>query len=182
MDEKPGLAEERNPFPIQDIQDNNSIYRQVPVIETEKREGRRFPIESHFMPNPDLSVYLAELIEVKDVFLTIGLSFKTNTTEYKKPDTFLLYQIPVEFIQSLEGVSDIKHSPVYNGNPASVGHPNIPSHASVYYSPEDNDVRVNLSDYCRTEQDARVNFKISSINDELEELRQRLNNTRFHRI
>ncbi|TWI94760.1 hypothetical protein JN11_04541 [Mucilaginibacter frigoritolerans] len=75
------------------------------------------------------------------------------------------------------------HSPEFKGNPSNVGSPNNKSHSLVYSDIDDLGVRVNLADYPRNNyEDSKCVIDQSAIDKDLEELRQRLNDTEYHKL
>ena len=168
------------------INDDDSVYRQAHVsrlIKTESSKKRRHPSESHFKPDPDgLSVHWNKHITVSGVFHIIGLSYKIGKGEYKDFKCFEVFSIPVEYIRSLEGVQAVVHSPVFNGDPAPIGSPNNYAHTSLIY-PDDEEIRLKLSDYCQFDYDnsyCPADFTI--LDEEINELRKRLNDTIYHKL
>jgi hypothetical protein len=168
------------------IENEDSIYRQASVFhlaKTPQQKKRRYPNESHFVPDKDgLSVYWTKYIKLKDVFIIIGLSYVKDTEVYKDHTHFKIFKFPVSFVKAIEGILGVLHSPVYNGNPAPVGSPNIFSHSLVVYE-NDPEIRMKLSDYCRDNNDSSFcDFNVHSIDEEVKELRDRLNDTPFHKV
>ena len=168
------------------ISSEDDVYRQAHLQSLKPIPGNtefRFPRESHFKPHSDgLSVHWNRYISIHGVYHTIGLSFKKDTCEYKDAKSFKLFSLPVGFIRSIDGVLDIKHSPVFNGSPAPIGFPNNYAHTSLLY-PDDEEIRVKLSDYCKDNQEVSncyVNFTL--IDQEIIALRERLDNTEYHRL
>jgi hypothetical protein len=87
----------------------------------------------------------------------------------------------VGFLRSISGIESVEHNPVINGNPAPVGKPNNYSHSLVMYQ-DDELIRKTLSTHIRDNQeDTYCLFEANSLNERLEELRQRLNDTPYHR-
>ncbi|MEX0966750.1 MAG: hypothetical protein WD077_05895 [Bacteroidia bacterium] len=179
MDEESGLEE--NPFEVKEIHEEHNVFRQVHFSDLVGPKKKRFPSEAHFAPDPDgLSVYWGQMINAMGVLITIGLSFKKDDT-FKNPTEFKVLEFTVSYLRSIEGVLDLIHTPQFNGNPAAVGSPNIPSHASVRYGIEDLEVRVNLSDYCReNREEVFCSINANSVLEEVEQLRLRLNDTPYH--
>lgn len=173
----------RTPLPVPD---SDSVYRQCfkqllkPIPGS---EYRRFPKESDFVPHADgLSVNWSAYSSIESIYLLLGISYKHKKPEYKNPREFGLFKLPIAFIRAIENVIDVRHSPVYNGNPAPVGSPNNYAHASIIY-PDDEEIRLKLSDYCRENHEhAYCEGNFDLLEPEIEELRRRLDNTPFHRF
>lgn len=168
------------------IGNEDFVYRQVHVqalLKLPASKKRRYPNETHFVPDPDgLSVYWKKQIELKNVFITIGLSYKFNTNEFKDHTLFKVFEFPVAFIKTIEGISQVLHAPVFNGDPAPVGYPNIFSHSLVAYE-NDPEIRLKLSDYCRDNNNSSFcDFDVHSIDNEVGKLRDKLNDTPFHKV
>ncbi|THU34209.1 hypothetical protein FAM09_24635 [Niastella caeni] len=168
------------------ILDEHNVYRQVHIQDLHPKERdhpERYPKPSHFKPDPDgLSVYWNQHIDPEGVYNIIGLSYKANKTEFKDPANFFVFSIPVLYLRAVEGISDVSHSPRYIGNPAPIGSPNIYSHASIVYS-DDEEIRLKLSDYCKSNHASchcKIDFSI--VEKKVQELRQRLDNTIYHRL
>lgn len=183
MDE---IANVVSPWEALPIGIEDYIYRQAHVqilLKLPANKQRRYPNETHFVPDLDgLSVYWKNQIELKNVFITIGLSYKYNTNEYKDHTLFKVFEFPVAFIKTIEGISKVLHAPAFNGNPAPIGSPNIFSHSLVVYE-NDPEIRMKLSDYCRDNNDSSFcDFNVHSIDEEVKELRDRLNDTPFHKV
>jgi hypothetical protein len=161
------------------IPDKAFVYRQV--YKTQLDKVGRFPKAKHFMPDSDgLSTLWNEFATVKEVYHIIGISYKINKTVYKNPLEFSVFAFPIVFLKGIEGINEILHSPVFCGNPAPVGNPNNYAHASVCYG-EDEQIRLNLSDYCSNKFDtAHCPIDFQTIESEVEALRLRLNNTKYH--
>lgn len=167
------------------ILDDHSVFRQVPIQDLYPKEDhpQKYPKPSHFKPHSDgLSVYWNQHIDAERVYNIIGLSYRTNKTEYKDPIKFLVFLIPVAHLRSIEGITEVSHTPHYSGDPAPVGSPNIYAHASIVFL-DDEEIRLNLSDYCRNNHASchcKVHFP--TIESNVNELRQRLDNTIYHRL
>jgi hypothetical protein len=168
------------------IPDTDFLYRQVHDQDLKQIPGveaGRFPKERHFIPNEDgLSMHWHQYVSPEGVYHIIGLSFRGTTTTFKDPAKFKIVSIPVAVLRSIEQVSAVEHSPVFNGNPAAVGSPNNYAHSSVKF-PNDEEIRLKLSDYCRdnhTNCFQQVDMQL--IEREVQDLRSRLNNTLYHRF
>lgn len=168
------------------IPNEDLVYRQAHITRLSKfpnDKKKRFPDESHFKPDPDgLSVNWNGQCTVKGIYEVIGISFKHETSIYKNYREFRLFGLPVGFVRSVEGINDVVHSPVFNGNPAAIGSPNNYAHASILY-PDDEEIRVKLSDFCRENYDqiyCTIDFDL--LDPIINELRERLDNTPYHRL
>lgn len=173
----------RTPLPVPD---SDSVFRQCFKLNLKPIPGsdsRRFPSDSHFIPDTDgLSVNWDAYCTIDSVYHIIGLTFKHKKETFKNPKDFGLFKIPVAFVRAIENVIDVKHSPVYNGNPASVGNPNNYAHASLIY-PDDEEIRLKLSDFCKENHDGSYcEGDFSLLEPEIEDLRKRLNDTPYHRV
>jgi hypothetical protein len=185
MDEILVMTQEQFLIPLY-IPNEDSVFRQAHIQSLKPVPGNnefRFPRESHFKPHPEgLSVHWNRYISIRGVYHIISLSYKKDTTEYKDPKNFKLFSLPVGFIRSIDGVLDVKHSPVFNGSPAPIGFPNNYAHTSLLY-PDDEEIRVKLSDYCKDNHQASycyINFTL--IEPEITALRERLDNTEYHNL
>lgn len=169
------------------ITNEDHVYRQVhwsALQKSDSNKKKKFPNASHFTPDADgLSVNLAKLITLNGVYHIIGISFKPNTTEFKSYKDFKVFRFSFSFLRSIENIKSVLHSPVLNGNPAPVGNPNNYAHASVLYGEDDEDVRLKLSTYCDSNyEQALCTADFTSIDKEVAELRERLNDTPYHRF
>lgn len=158
------------------------VYRQIFVAGIPKINGKRVPNEAHFIPDPDgLSVHWSKYITIEQIYYIIALSFNKKG-DYINYTSFKIYQFPISFLRDLEGIIDIKHDPVINGNPAPIGHPNNRAHTLVIY-PNDEEIRLNIADFVRDYYDnSYCDFDIRYLENEIKVLRERLNDTEYHKI
>lgn len=168
------------------ISGNDAVYRQAHASILSKMPSdkkKRFPNEAHFKPDSDgLSVNWSRYLSPEEVYHLIGLSFKLGTTDFKDYKAFKIFKLPVEIIRSIEGIEDVVHTPVLNGNPAPIGSPNNYAHASIIYQ-DDEEIRLKLSDYCQfLYDDSYIPIDIPLLEIEINELRGRLDDTRYHRL
>lgn len=176
-----------NPWLVEIIPNENFVYRQSIPRDWIKEEGtkRRWPNEASFSLRKNetgLSVNWDKYISVKDNYVIIGLT-QSTAGKYLNHTSFRIFKFPVEFLRSIEEISDVIHDPLFNGNPSPVGQPNNRAHSLIEYSDNDGFARMNLSDYSNNNYDqCFCEFNVNSINQELEELKGRLDNTAFHRI
>lgn len=181
MDEIFGLTEAEFILSLPVPNDSN-VYRQVHKNDLDK-QSRRFPQAKHFKLKKDeldLSVNWATYVTIDEVFYLIGLSHNAKGN-FKDVRMYEVFKFPVDFLRKLEGIEKVVHSPVLNGNPAPVGRPNIYAHTSVFY-PDDEEVRKKLSNYCNDDyKNSYCSINIELIEPIIEKLRERLNNTKYHR-
>ena len=176
-----------DPWAVEFIPNENFVYRQSIPRDWIREEGtkRRWPNEASFVLKENelgLSVNWDKYISIKDNFLIIGLTQNTPG-RFINPTAFKIFKFPVAFLRSIEEIKDVIHNPSYHGNPSPIGQPNNRAHSLVEYSDDDGFVRMNLSDYCNSNYiDCYCEFDVNSINEELEELRNRLNETPFHSL
>ena len=172
------------PYTIELIPNESSVLRQVVVSQTYKELGRRIPNETHFKPDPDgLSVHWDKYISVEDVYHLISISHNYKTPpSFKDYTSFLVFRFGVSGLREIDGISDVIHDPVYKGNPAPVGQPNNRAHALVKYE-DDEEIRVLLCDWVRDNyNECFCEMDIKTLRNEIEALRERLDDTKFHRI
>lgn len=192
MDEKSDPIIGDCPWEVETIPVDHKLSRQFWVHYMKKTSGgRRFPPESEFKTRDGdlgLSFYWNKYIDLKSIFLTIGLSHKSDSSrKFKDYTGFKIFQIPCEVIISLYESISIVHEPLFNGNPAPIGQPNIRSHTLVQFGEiQEEDslrVRMNLSEYCvKNHNDSYRHFEVTSIRNEIRQLIESGDNTPFHRI
>lgn len=180
MDEILGITQKQFAEPLP-IPPESFVLRQANKTILDK-EGR-YPKAKHFIPDEDgLSVHWDNFITVEEVFHIIGLSYKFAKEEFKDPCQFHIFKFPVHFLLLIEGIAQVIHSPVFNGNPAPVGMPNNYAHSSICYG-QDEEIRLKLSAYCNEEHEVAYckvqDFEL--LEKEVEALRLRLNETKYHR-
>ena len=173
-------------FEFEEISNEDYVFRQVTPFDRifgDKR--RRFPNETHFELRPGekgLSTNWDKHISLGQNFILIGLTHNPNTGKFLNHTMFQIFRYPVSFLMSIEGIENVKHQPVFHDNPAPVGKPNNKSHSEVIYE-NDEEIWLKLSDFCNDNYDeAFCDFKANSVNDEIEELRELLNNTEYHKL
>lgn len=133
----------KTPWETETIPDSSAVYRMVPSHMVKK--GSRIPSESMFVPDADgLSVDWDKYATPEECLIRVGLSFRFNKQEFKDPSGFLVFKLQVGPVRKLEGVSGVKHTPVFHGEPSPVGAPNNRSHSSIMGS--DEEVRLKLRD------------------------------------
>lgn len=164
------------------VPETASVYRQVHLQQLDKIG--RFPKASHFFPDPDgLSVNWDEFSNPDHVYHIIGISYKKDQEVFKNCRDFKVVKLPIIFLRSIEGIEDVIHSPIYQGDPATIGFPNIYCHASVLYGQEDEETRIKLSTYCAANQEiCDCNVDLDKLEEEIKLLREKLDQTAFHRL
>ena len=169
-----------NTWQVEKIPGEDIVYRQVHILAAPKKEGRRIPNEANFSPDGDgLSVHWNKYITIEGIYQILGLSYNAKNN-YINFTQFKVYGFPINFVRSVSGINDVIHSPVINGNPAPVGHPNNRAHASVMY-PDDEEIRLKLADYVLNNyQQSYCDVDVSGLSSEIQQLRERLNNTPYH--
>ncbi|RYE12450.1 MAG: hypothetical protein EOP34_10805 [Rickettsiales bacterium] len=173
------------PWDIENIDENQVVYRQIPASKRTGNRPKKYPAEGNFAlkDNEDsLSFNWERYIDIPKNFslLSITANSKGTLIDYTG---FVIFKYPVSFLKSMEKFQDIKHSPLYIDCPSPVGKPNNKSHVSLYYDENDQGVRAQLSDYCLDNFEfSNCDFPISSIKHEIEELRNRNNDTPYHNL
>ena len=169
-----------NTWPTEYIPDEDYVYRQVHIKNAPKINGKRIPDETNFIPDEDgLSVHWDKYTTINDVYCVIGLSHNMKGG-YKDYTGFKVFQFPVTFLRRLQGISGVIHTPVINGNPAPIGHPNNRAHASVIL-PNDEEIRIKLTDHVINNYiNSYCDFDVTHFNIEIKQLRNRLNDTPYH--
>ena len=185
MDEAIGKIINKNPWlPPEPIPDDSFLFRLVPVRQTDKIGKTRFPKESHFVlreGEEGLSINWDKYIDHAGTLILQGLRFSYGTENYIDPTAYLVYKLSAKFLKENKSEKNLKHDPEYHGNPSPIGKPNNRSHSLFCYTNDDLALRVILSDYCQG-NDSRCYLKnFKEINAELEGLKQRLNDTPYHK-
>lgn len=171
-------------YNIEEIPDEDYVYRQVLTFShlLNGKSPRRFPNETQFELRDGeigLSVNWDKYITVQDNFILLGLTHN-KLGEYLEYTSFKIFKFPVVFPKKIEGIKDVLHKPIFNGNPAPLGLPNNQSHSEIVYE-NDEEIWLKLSDYCESNfDDAFCKFKVSSLNQEINKLRAQLQNSKFH--
>lgn len=177
MDGKPNL--DCN-WEIEDIPDHAYLFRQATSKQRVTEGNRRFPNEAFFTlreGEDGLSCNWDKYSSIKDSFILIGLRFNSRQ-QYLDYKSFKIFKLSVGFLKSIEGITVI-HKPEFNGNPAPIGRPNNKSHSEICYL-DDVEIRTKLSDYSR-ENDCYCDFDINSLEKEILALREKLNDTAYHK-
>jgi hypothetical protein len=171
------------PWETELIPDSDTIYRRIHF--TVRQRKRREPTESAFGLRPDekyLSFNWGKYINVPETFISIGLNHNVKKNWVNIRD-FTLLHFNVGFIKTMPDVASVLHKPSYYGNPSPVGLPNNRSHAGVYF--DDDDDSKFRSTIAKWAQDnlsgCDCEFEHSNIDDELNELRERGNETKYHK-
>lgn len=185
MDEVLEITEEQFTVALA-IPNEDFVYRQVPLTELDK-ESARFPLPANFTikysrGEKELSVSWSAHTSVQQVFEVIGLSANMKG-EFKDIKRYKVFSLPVHFLRDVEGIEKVVHSPVFNGNPAPIGSPNIYAHASIFFpESEQVEIRKKLSTYCQQNYGASYcEVDIASLEARVEALKARADNTRYHR-
>ena len=169
---------------IEKIPDDSFLYRQAHILSnTHQVDNKRIPNESHFSPDEDgLSVYWDKYANEQFIYCYIALSYKFKSDKFKDYRAYKIYKFPTEIFRKIQDVSDVLHSPVYYGNPAPVGFPNNKSHSLVIY-PNDVEIRLKLTDYVKEfYSEAHCEYDVKLLDKEISNLRERLNDTPFHKV
>jgi len=184
MDE--GVKEINNNYPWNPevINEEDFVYRQVPVQQRISNRGKKYPSESHFIlreSEDSLSFNWAKYIDVQKNFQLIGISyFRDKFLDYT---AFKIFRFPVNFLKSLSKFKRVEYSPVFNGLPSPIGQPNIKSHTSLHCDAFDDAIRAELSDFCLDNyEQSYCEFDVKLVRAEIEELRARGNDTPFHML
>jgi hypothetical protein len=172
-------------FEIETIPDDCFVLRQTVPIERTGTKKRKFPNESHFElrdGEAGLSVNWDRYMDVEKNYLLISLTKSLNSGNLLDYSIFRIFKYPVSLFRGISKIEDVKHVPIFNGNPSAVGFPNNQAHSEVRYK-NDVEIFVKLSDYCNTcFDDSYCKFDLSSINNRVLELRGMLNNNSFHKL
>ena len=153
----------------------------------QKVERRRIPASSHFAlraGETGLSVNWYPRIDPVTHYTLIAIQHNGSGV-FLDPNSFRVYALPVDMLRQLDGIAEVCHDPVFNGDPAPVGHPNNPSHAEVIYTDQENnlDARLILSEYCQKHPEAyHYPFPDPGLDAAIEALRARNNDTPYHRV
>jgi len=117
-------------------------------------------------------------------FMWLGLTYNKDQSAYLQPAAFKLFQYPVAVLRQMTGIQKIEHDPRCNGQPAPIGAPNNPAHASVYLDePNDEEVRLKISEWVNEHYDASaISWDIEVLESELQALRDRGNATCYHQV
>ncbi|RZJ86437.1 MAG: hypothetical protein EOO20_18300 [Chryseobacterium sp.] len=184
MDEGVEIVDGTCPWESEEIQNDQFVYRQIPVMKRQGTRPRMYPNEGCFElrgNEESLSFNLQDKITPHQNYILIGLSDNGNGglndyTAYK------IFKFPVNFLVGLPKYEAILHTPVYEGSPSPVGKPNNPSHVSLLCGNFDDGTRVLMSDYCLEDFDnAAIEFKVGLLKKEIDELRARANDTPYHK-
>ncbi|MEZ5031438.1 MAG: hypothetical protein R2787_08550 [Saprospiraceae bacterium] len=181
------LIDMANPFPVLHIPDSETVARHCPIGLTPKVNKRRIPSPDCFAlrsGEEGLSVNWHEKLDTVTHFLLIGIQYNRNS-DFLNPHMFRIYTLPMEWLRNLGGIKEIKHAPVYNGDPSPVGHPNNPWHAEIYFTDMENnqDVRLWLSEYCQSNFDTSYQpYPGPDLDECIADLRARNDQTVYHRV
>jgi len=164
------------PWKIEIIPDEDNVLRQVHVKEFQNEPKRRFPNEAHFDPYPDgLSVHWETYCNVENVHIIIGISISPNSGKFLDTTQFKVLRFNTGFLRKIDGVEDVIHDPVFNGDPSPKGKPNNKSHSLVKYPDTNLKIRVELSDWVGNNYETIFcKPKFKEINKVIEELKIRV--------
>lgn len=186
MDEVAQINDLPASWSIESFTDDCLLFRSCHYSQREKvSKKRRHPSEACFsLRNNEeaLSFNWSKYAEANRGFIVLGLRYGVNG-EFLHYKDYTFFKLPYIFLKELEGIAKIVHSPDFNGNPSNVGIPNNKSHSLLFYEDDDLQTRMNLTDYCNNNYDdckCEVEFQI--IDSEIENLRERLNDTEYHKL
>lgn len=184
MDEKVEVKEDDCPWPIESVDDNSFVYRQIPAFKRIGKRPRQYPGEGHFELRADedsLSFNWEKHIELNQNFKLIGLSYNKEG-KYLDYTGYKVFKYSVNHLKQLSKFEAINHSPKFEGAPSAVGSPNNKAHVSLHCGTFDNGTRVSLSDYCIDNfDDSHCAFDVKTLVGEIEDLRIRANDTPYHK-
>lgn len=186
MDEESQIIKENDlPWEIEQIPDDQILYRQIIASKRKGNRPKKYPPESHFSLRDDedsLSFNWDKYIDVIKNFKLIGITFSAKG-DFLQYDGFVIYKYEVRFLKAIDKFNKLLHTPNFFGAPSPVGQPNNKSHVSLYYDVDDIGVRTQLSDYCQDNIDyCRCEFDVSSLKEEINQLRLRNNHTPYHNL
>jgi len=170
-------------FEIEEIPSQDFVYRSAAPRQRNKIGKRRFPNERCFELRKNekgLSCNWEKYMNIEENYLYLALSQSNNKfLDYK---AFRLFKLPVDLMRNHDLIEAVIHTPVFEGNPAPVGKPNNQAHCEALY-PNDEEIWLYLSDYCKNNLDAsECQFDLRSIDSKVNELRDKLDDTPFHRF
>lgn len=184
MDETVEVKMPACPWPVEQIEGESFLYRQIPVHARVTSRGKKFPGEGHFElrdGEESLSFNWNKHIDVPKNYILLGLTFNINDL-YLEYTGYKIFKYPVSFLKALPKFISLDHTPNYYGSPSPNGKPNNRAHSSLDCGIFDDGTRVALSDYCiENIEESECNFKIKAIKGEIEELRARANDTPYHK-
>src|SRR5882762_2703233 len=103
MDEKPSLG---SPWTAENIPNEHFVSRHFSEKRLKKGlDNRRFPSEADFSlqaGEDGLSVYWQKYIDLKDIYLTIGLTHTYKKNEFKDYKTFKIFKFLVGLLTSIQ--------------------------------------------------------------------------------
>lgn len=183
MDEK--LEEIGKLWPTENVNDDDNLLRLVHIAKTCKvalESGkRRIPNEASFALRPGeegLSMNWSKYCCEKKSLHIKGITYSNRGTEFIDISQNLVFKFPIYF---LKDYGDVRHTPIWISNPSPVGEPNNKSHCELFPH-NDLKMRTNLSDYCRNEYHNSIcEIEMKVIQEEINELRKRLNDTPYHK-
>ena len=167
---------------IEEIPDKDFVYRRIPTGHLIGDKPRRFPSPSHFKFIGDgLSVNWDKYISVNENIILIGITYKKDMDEFMDYTPYHIFKFNVGKVKLIAEEIEIKHNPVFHKEiPSPPGCPNNKAHSLVIYS-DDEEIRLKLSEYCSSEKDAKCDCNVKLLKNEIEELRKRLNETKYHK-
>lgn len=176
---------ENEGFAIEEINSGSFLFRIVGVKSTVKRDDkRRFPNEATFGLKPNekgLSLNWNKYCCEKKSLIVKGLT-KSKFEPYKFIDISpnIVFKFPSEV---LEQCGELKHTPIYNGNPSPEGDPNNISHFELFHTGDDDlKMRLHLAQYCNEKyEESFCQIEMKKVILELDELKLQGNDTPYHK-
>lgn len=181
MDEETQKINIDSPWEIQALNDDDIVFRQIPVSQRETHRNKKVPSESQFALKPyekELSFNWNGIIDVPKNFKLIGITHSKKGA-FLDATSFKIFKFPIRFLKTLDKFEKIIHTPVFDTAPSPVGKPNNKSHSSLYCGDFNEGTRLQLQEYC-INNDCECIFDITSIREEIIELIARNNDTPYH--
>lgn len=146
-----------------EFKEDDIFYRQVNIGFYNKK-GELNPAAFKVREGEDgLSVDLERIIKKPEHSLIIaGKTYKTGSSIFKDTNKLEVYSLQYAFVQSMEYLKEIKHSPT-NNNPEIIGTPNNPSHCDIINTNDDL-VRVQLKRHAKKMEPIDRQFISSELN------------------
>lgn len=176
-----------SPWPIEEFTDECILYRHCHYSKREQisKKERRHPNEASFVLREGeeaLSFNWSKYANSERGSVVIALTYN-RSDNYLNYKDYTFFKYPIEFLKSVDGIVNIVHNPDFKGNPSAVGHPNNKSHSLVFIESNDLAIRINLADFSKENYElAKCTIDFNTLDDEIEQLRARLNDTEYHRL
>lgn len=176
-----------SPWPSEDFTQECILFRHCHYAKRERlsKKERRHPSPANFTLRPGedaLSFNWGRYADASRGHILVGLTYDKSDNFINHKD-YTFFQFPYSELSIIEGVVNVKHDPSFTGNPSEVGKPNNKAHSLVFLESDDLGIRVNLSEYCNQNYEQSKCVVIhSEIDQSLDDLRARLNNTEYHRL